>query len=142
MIYTSLLNPCLNIHHHIRDNQSKWWPPAGEPTPRNTPGGAFGEISDRAPDAGLRIFHESLPNLQEFSLKFLAFLQVFEFLWAPHPLFSCVLSDFFLELSKSFSTDLKRFLRAFEVLLKSFHGDFKELPKSFQGAFGELPRSF
>ena len=138
----------------------------GEPTPRNTPGGAFGEISDRAPDAGLRISTESPRILFEIS----SFFMSFGGFRGPRPFFSCVLSLFFLELSKSFSGDLKIFLRAFEELLKSFQGDFeelsnsfsrnlkiflrafeellksfqgdfKELPKSFQGAFGELPRS-
>ena len=109
----------------------------GEPTPRNTPGGAFGEISDRAPDAGLRISTESPRILFEIS----SFFMSFGGFRGPRPFFSCVLSVFFLELSKSFSGDLKIFLRAFEELLKSFQGDFKELPKSFQGAFGELPRS-
>ena len=71
---------------------------AGELTPRNTPGGAFGEISDRAPDTGRRIFSEALPNLQEFSLKFLAFLQVFEFLWAFFLRFERFFSGAFEEL--------------------------------------------
>ena len=70
---------------------------------------------------------ESPPNL----FKFFPFFTIVFVFWGPHALFSSFLRNFSLELSKSFSKDLKLITRAFEELLKSFDGDFEELQKSF-----------